>query len=74
MAKIKNEEEAAIYHELSAKYGQSMTMADACMEMRYKQPRTVRNFIPRGWYGTRASLRIRTYAFAQQFAALQEDV
>lgn len=71
--KAKNEEEAAIYHELSQKYGQSMTMENACEEMQVKQPRTVRKFISSGWYGSRGGLRVRTYAFAKQFAALQEE-
>lgn len=67
------DEESRIYHELSQKYGQSMTMTDVCTEMCYKQPRTVRKFIQRGWYGTDPSgIRIRTAAFANQLAALQE--
>lgn len=70
---MRNDEESRIYHELSQKYGQSMTMTEVCAEMRYKQPRTVRKFIQRGWYGSGASgMRIRTAAFANQFAALQE--
>lgn len=67
------DEESRIYHELSQKYGQTMTMTEACAEMHYKQPRTVRKFIQRGWYGSGpAGIRIRTAAFANQFAALQE--
>lgn len=71
--KTENPDIAAIYHELSGRYGQSMTVADVCKEMHFAQARTVRQLIPRGWFGATGGLRIKTIAFARQLAELAES-
>ena len=60
----------AIYHELSQRYGQVMTMKDACREMGFKKPETVKKVMPAGWIGAKGGLRIKTISFARQLAEL----
>lgn len=60
----------AIYHELSQRYGQMMSMQDACRELNFKKPGTVKKYIPLGWIGAKGGLRIKTISFARQLAEL----
>lgn len=60
----------AIYHELSQRYGQIMTMKDACREMGFKKSASVKKYIPLGWIGAKSGLRIKTISFARQLAEL----
>lgn len=60
----------AIYHELSQRYGQMMSMQDACREMNFKKPESVKKYIPLGWIGAKGGLRIKTISFARQIAEL----
>lgn len=60
----------AIYHELSQRYGQTMTMQDACREMNFKKPESVKKYIPVGWIGAKGGLRIKTISFARQLVEL----
>ena len=60
----------AIYHELSQRYGQMMSMQDACREMNFKKPESVKKYIPLGWIGAKGGLRIKTISFARQIADL----
>lgn len=60
----------AIYHELSQRYGQVMTMKDACREMGFKKSESVKKYIPLGWIGAKGGLRIKTISFARQLAEL----
>lgn len=62
----------AIYHELSQRYGQIMTMQDACREMNFKKPESVKKYIPLGWIGAKKGLRIKTISFARQLVELGE--
>ena len=62
----------AIYHELSQRYGQTMTMQDACREMNFKKPESVKKYIPLGWIGAKSGLRIKTISFARQLVELGE--
>ena len=62
----------AIYHELSQRYGQIMTMQDACREMNFKKPESVKRYIPLGWIGAKKGLRIKTISFARQLVELSE--
>ena len=62
----------AIYHELSQRYGQIMTMQDACREMNFKKPESVKKYIPLGWIGAKKGLRIKTISFARQLVELSE--
>ena len=62
----------AIYHELSQRYGQIMTMQDACREMNFKNPESVKKYIPLGWIGAKKGLRIKTISFARQLGELGE--
>lgn len=68
-----NPELEAVYHELSEKYGQTMTMQDACKELHVQTPRAARSIIPDEWHGERQGKRqgkrIRTYSFARQLVA-----
>lgn len=64
-----NSELTAVYHELSEKYGQTMTMQDACRELHVQTPRAARSIIPDEWHGERQGKRIRTYSFARQLIA-----
>ena len=60
----------AIYHELSQRYGQMMSMQDACLEMNFKKPESVKKYIPLGWIRAKSGLRIKTISFARQLAEL----
>ena len=60
----------AICHELSQRYGQIMTMKDACREMGFKKSVSVKKYIPLGWIGAKGGLRIKTISFARQLAEL----
>lgn len=71
--KTENPDIAAIYHELSGRYGQTMTMEDAKAEMKYKKTDTIRRYFPDGWISGRGGLRIKTIAFARQLAELAES-
>lgn len=61
----------AIYHELSQRYGQIITMKDACREMGFKKSESVKKYIPLGWIGAKGGLRIKTISFARQIAGLE---
>ena len=63
---MKRDDTAAIYHELSGRYGQTMTMQDA------KKPETVKKVMPAGWIGAKGGLRIKTISFARQLAELSD--
>ena len=67
---MKRDDTAAVYHELSQKYGQFLTVAQVGQEMKIKSPRTIRERIPDGWVGKGAGLRIKTISFARQLAEL----
>lgn len=56
---MKRDDTAAIYHELSGRYGQTMTMQDACRELNFKKPETVKKVMPPGWIGAKGGLRIK---------------
>lgn len=60
----------AIYHELSQRYVQMMSMQDACREMGFKKSESVKKYIPLGWIGAKGGLRIKTISFARQIADL----
>lgn len=62
----------AIYHELSQRYGQMMSMQDACREMNFKKPASVKKYIPLGRIGAKKGLRIKTISFARQLVELGE--
>lgn len=65
---MKHDDTAAIYHELSGRYVQTMTMQDACREMGFKKSESVKKYIPLGWIGAKGGLRIKTISFARQIA------
>lgn len=65
---MKRDDAAAVYHELSQKYGQFLTLAQVSQEMQIKSRRTVKDRIPYGWVGKGAGLRIKTISFARQIA------
>ena len=65
-----NPELEAVYRAPSEKYGQTMTMQDACREMNFKKPESVKKYIPLGWIGAKGGLRIKTISFARQLAEL----
>ena len=67
-----NPDTAAIYHELSQQYGQTMTMDDVKKEMQYKKAETIKRYFPDGWISGRAGLRIKTISFARQLAELSQ--
>ena len=69
---MKRDDTAAIYHELSRRYGQIMTMQDTCREMNFKKPESVKKYIPLGWIGAKGGLRIKTISFARQLVELSE--
>lgn len=60
----------AIYHELSGRYGQTMTSRDACRELKLSRPCYVKKRIPNGWTGSGKGLFIKTVVFARQLAEL----
>ena len=66
---MKRDDTAAIYHELSGRYGQTMTMQDACRELNFKKPEKV---MPAGWIGAKGGLRIKTISFARQLAEMSD--
>ena len=53
------------------RYGQIMTMQDACREMGFKKSESVKKYIPLGWIGAKGGLRIKTISFARQIAGLE---
>ena len=61
-----------IYHELSQRYGQTMTMQDACRELNFKKPETVKKVMPAGWIGAKGGLWIKTISFARQLAEMSD--
>lgn len=65
-----NPDIAAIYHELSGRYGQAMTMDDVKKEMQYKKTDTIKQYFPDGWISGRGGMRIKTISFARQLAEL----
>ena len=67
---MKQDDTSVIYHELSQKYGQSMTLAQVSQELRIKSRKTVKDRIPDGWIGKGAGLRIKTISFARQLAEM----
>ena len=67
-----NPDTAAIYHELSQHYGQTMTMDDVKKEMQYKKAETIKRYFPDGWISGRGGLRIKTISFARQLAELNQ--
>ena len=67
-----NPELEAVYRALSEKYGQTMTMQDACRELNFKKPETVKKVMPAGWIGAKGGLRIKTISFARQLAEMNE--
>ena len=67
---MKQDDTSVIYHELSQKYGQSMTLAQVSQELRIKSRKTVKDRIPDGWTGKGAGLRIKTISFARQLAEM----
>lgn len=67
-----NPDTAAIYHELSQQYGQTMTMDDVKKEMQYKKAETIKRYFPDGWISGRGGLRIKTISFARQLAELNQ--
>lgn len=67
-----NPDTAAIYHELSRQYGQTMTMDDVKKEMQYKKAETIKRYFPDGWISGRGGLRIKTISFARQLAELNQ--
>ena len=67
-----NPDTAAIYHELSQQYGQTMTMDDVKKEMQYKKAETIKRYFPAGWISGRGGLRIKTISFARQLAELNQ--
>ncbi len=67
-----NPDTAAIYHELSQQYGQTMTMDDVKKEMQYKKAETIKRYFPDGWISGRGGLRIKTISFARQLAELSQ--
>ena len=73
---MKRDDTAAIYHELSGRYGQTMTMQDACRELNFKKPETVKKVMPAGWIGAKGGLRIKTIiktiSFARQLAEMSD--
>lgn len=69
---MKRDDTAAIYHELSEKYGQTMTMQDACKELHFKKPEPVKKVMPAGWIGAKGGLRIKTISFARQLAEMSD--
>lgn len=62
----------AIYHELSQRYVQMMSMQDACRELNFKKPETVKKVMPAGWIGAKGGLRIKTISFARQLAEMSD--
>ena len=62
----------AIYHELSQRYVQMMSMQDACRELIFKKPETVKKVMPAGWIGAKGGLRIKTISFARQLAEMSD--
>lgn len=66
-----NPDFAAIYHELSQKYGQMMTLPEVSQELHIKSRKTVFNRIPDGWVGNGPGLRIKTVSFSRQLADLE---
>ena len=62
----------AIYHELSQRYFQMMSMQDACRELNFKKPETVKKVMPAGWIGAKGGLRIKTISFARQLAEMSD--
>ena len=71
---MKRDDTAAVYHELSQKYGQFLTVAQVSQEMQIKSRRTIRERIPDGWVGKGAGLRIKTISFARQLVELSEHI
>lgn len=69
---MKQDDTSVIYHELSQKYGQSMTLAQVSQELRIKSRKTVKDRIPAGWIGAKGGLRIKTISFARQLAELSD--
>lgn len=69
---MKRDDTAAIYHELSQQYGQTMTMDDVKKEMQYKKAETIKRYFPDGWISGRGGLRIKTISFARQLAELNQ--
>lgn len=69
---MKRDDTAAVYHELSQKYGQFLTLAQVSQEMKIKSRRTIRERIPDGWTGKGPGLRIKTISFARQLVELSE--
>ena len=67
---MKQDDTSVIYHELSQKYGQSMTLAQVSQELRIKSRKTVKDRIPDDWTGKGAGLRIKTISFARQLAEM----
>ena len=67
-----NPELEAVYRALSEKYGQTMTMQDACRELNFKKPETVKKVMPAGWIGAKGGLRIKTISFARQLAEMSD--
>ena len=47
-----------------------MTMQDACKELNFKKPETVKKVMPAGWIGAKGGLRIKTISFARQLAEM----
>lgn len=66
-----NPDFAAIYHELSQKYGQMMTLPEVSQELHIKSRKTVFNRVPDGWVGNGPGLRIKTVSFSRQLADLE---
>ena len=62
----------AIYHELSQRYVQMMSMQDACRELNFKKPETVKKVMPAGWIGAKGGLRIKTISVARQLAEMSD--
>ena len=60
----------AIYHELSGRYGQTMTSKDVCKELGVSRISYARKRIPCGWRGATRGLTISTVVFARQLAEL----
>lgn len=69
---MKQDDTSVIYHELSQKYGQSMTLAQVSQELRIKSRRVVKERIQDGWTGKGAGLRIKTISFARQLAEMSD--
>ena len=69
---MKRDDTAVVYHELSQKYGQFLTVAQVSQEMQIKSRSTIRERIPDGWVGKGPGLRIKTISFARQLVELSE--